>query len=88
MMKMKELLVFIGIFAIALSAPIQDNETVEKNFHEDLAQDLADEYDMDDEELDEVMNDPFLLAGLHHLAQGILNVGHHAVNVVTGALGK
>lgn len=43
---------------------------------------------MDDEELDEVMNDPFLLQGIHHLAHGILNVGHKAVNFVSSIFGK
>ena len=65
-----------------------DTKAIEKKLHEELRRDLADKYDMDDEELDEVMNDPFLLAGLHHLAHGALNVVKHAVNFVGSVLGK
>jgi len=90
---MKELLIFIGIFAIALSVPIQDEDTkaVEKKIYEELARDLADKYDMDDEELDQLMADPSadpILGLIHHAIRGVLGAAHGLINFVGHIAGK
>ena len=42
-------------------------DLIEKKVEEELARDLVDEIDdMDDEELDQLKNDPFILSFIHH----------------------
>jgi hypothetical protein len=82
---MKAVFIFVGIFAIALSAPIEDEE-MRADVMEKVVRDFADEnnLELDEDELDELMNDPFLGAVFNWAANAVHHVAHAAHHIVKG----
>ena len=60
---------------------------MEKKLHDVVARQLADEYDLNDEELDKLKADP-IFGLIHRAIRGVVHIAHRAIHFVGGILGK